>query len=138
MIKFAPKHFTLPTWGNVASLGVYELLTHTPSEGCKDEVQLFENQKAQFIKYLDSQLEKVPTSCFNTSFGNSDKDFFWGCLSEGFANEGIAMMFGYKCTLQTDTEVITYILDYLIRRQGLTLTEAAGLSSPQEAGSASA
>ena len=98
MIKFAPKHFTLPTWGNVASLGVYELLTHTPSEGCKDEVQLFENQKAQFIKYLDSQLEKVPTSCFNTSFGNSDKDFFWGCLSEGFANEGIAMMFGYKCT----------------------------------------
>ena len=36
-------------------------------------------------------------------------------------------MFGYKCTLQTDTEVITYILDYLIRRQGLTLGEAASV-----------
>jgi glutamate synthase domain-containing protein 1 len=34
-------------------------------------------------------------------------------------------MFGYKCTLQTDTEVITYILDYLVKKQGLTLTEAA-------------
>ena len=36
-------------------------------------------------------------------------------------------MFGYKCTLQTDTEVITYILDYLIRRQGLTPAEAANV-----------
>ena len=36
-------------------------------------------------------------------------------------------MFGYKCTLQTDTEVITYILDYLVRVQGLTLKEAAGV-----------
>ena len=34
-------------------------------------------------------------------------------------------MFGYKCTLQTDTEVITYIADYLLRRQGLTLEETA-------------
>ena len=32
-------------------------------------------------------------------------------------------MFGYRCTLQTDTEVITYIADYLLRRQGLTLEE---------------
>ena len=36
-------------------------------------------------------------------------------------------MFGYKCTLQTDTEVITYILDYLVRVQGMTLTEAANV-----------
>ena len=36
-------------------------------------------------------------------------------------------MFGYKCTLQTDTEVITYIMDYLLRIQGLTLEEAASV-----------
>ena len=36
-------------------------------------------------------------------------------------------MFGYKCTLQTDTEVITYIADYLLRRQGLTLEETASV-----------
>ena len=34
-------------------------------------------------------------------------------------------MFGYQCTLQTDTEVITYIVDYLVRKQGLSLTEMA-------------
>ena len=32
-----------------------------------------------------------------------------------------------KCTLKTDTEVITYIMDYLVRRQGLTLKEAASV-----------
>ena len=36
-------------------------------------------------------------------------------------------MFGYQCTLQTDTEVITYMMDYLLRRQGLTLNETAGV-----------
>jgi len=48
-----------------------------------------------------------------------------GEISSYDANRRFIEMFGYKCTLQTDTEVITYILDYLVRVQGLTLTEAA-------------
>ena len=32
-------------------------------------------------------------------------------------------MYGYKCTLQTDTEVITYIIDYLNRKKKLTMEE---------------
>ena len=43
------------------------------------------------------------------------------------ANRRIIEMIGYKCTLQTDTEVITYIMDYLLRVQGLTLSEAASV-----------
>ncbi len=50
-----------------------------------------------------------------------------GEISSYDANRRFIEMFGYKCTLQTDTEVITYILDFLIRRQGLTLTEAANV-----------
>ena len=34
-------------------------------------------------------------------------------------------MYGYSCNLLTDTEVITYILDYLTRKQRLTLAESA-------------
>ena len=48
-----------------------------------------------------------------------------GEISSYDANRRYIEMFGYKCTLQTDTEVITYILDYLVKKQGLTLTEAA-------------
>ena len=50
-----------------------------------------------------------------------------GEISSYDANRRFIEMFGYKCTLQTDTEVITYIMDYLIRVQGLTLQEAANV-----------
>ncbi len=50
-----------------------------------------------------------------------------GEISSYDANRRYIEMFGYKCTLQTDTEVITYILDYLVRVQGLTLNEAANV-----------
>ncbi len=50
-----------------------------------------------------------------------------GEISSYDANRRFIEMFGYKCTLQTDTEVITYIADYLLRRQGLTLEELASV-----------
>ena len=50
-----------------------------------------------------------------------------GEISSYDANRRFIEMFGYKCTLQTDTEVITYIADYLLRRQGLSLEETANV-----------
>ncbi len=50
-----------------------------------------------------------------------------GEISSYDANRRFIEMFGYTCTLQTDTEVITYIMDYLTRAQGLTLEEAANV-----------
>lgn len=50
-----------------------------------------------------------------------------GEISSYDANRRFIEMFGYKCTLQTDTEVITYIADYLLRRQKLSLEEAASV-----------
>ena len=50
-----------------------------------------------------------------------------GEISSYDANRRYIEMFGYTCTLQTDTEVIAYIADYLLRRQGLTLEEMASV-----------
>lgn len=50
-----------------------------------------------------------------------------GEISSYDANRRFIEMFGYKCTLQTDTEVITYIMDYLLRVQKLSLSEAASV-----------
>ncbi len=50
-----------------------------------------------------------------------------GEISSYDANRRFIEMFGYTCTLQTDTEVITYIFDYLLRRQKMTLEEAASV-----------
>ena len=50
-----------------------------------------------------------------------------GEISSYDANRRAIEMYGYKCTLQTDTEVITYIIDYLHRKKELTFTEIASV-----------
>ncbi len=50
-----------------------------------------------------------------------------GEISSYDANRRFIEMFGYRCTLQTDTEVIAYIADYLLRKQGLTPEELASV-----------
>ncbi len=50
-----------------------------------------------------------------------------GEISSYDANRRFIEMYGYKCSLLTDTEVITYIVDYLCRKQGLTLPEVANV-----------
>lgn len=46
-----------------------------------------------------------------------------GEISSYDANRRAIEMYGYKCTLKTDTEVITYIIDYLHRKAGFRLEE---------------
>ena len=50
-----------------------------------------------------------------------------GEISSYDANRRFIEMFGYKCSLLTDTEVITYIIDYLNRCQGLSLPDVASV-----------
>lgn len=50
-----------------------------------------------------------------------------GEISSYDANRRFMEMFGYRFTLQTDTEVITYIADYLLRRQELSLEELSAV-----------
>lgn len=50
-----------------------------------------------------------------------------GEISSYDANRRFIEMFGYKCNLQTDTEAITYIMDHLLRKQGLSLEDAANV-----------
>lgn len=62
---------------------------------------------------------RIPSGCWTGRWSTN------GEISSYDANRRCVEMFGYRCTLQTDTEVMTYIADYLLRRQGLTLEEAA-------------
>lgn len=50
-----------------------------------------------------------------------------GEISSYDANRRAMEMHGYKCTLLTDTEVITYIIDFLTRERGLSLEETASV-----------
>jgi glutamate synthase domain-containing protein 1 len=53
-----------------------------------------------------------------------------GELSSYGTNRRYLEMYGYNCTMQTDTEVIAYALDLLRRRQGLPLKIVAKILAP--------
>ena len=81
-------------------------------------------------------LENYEGYCFNTPgwwggahpFGLLELSVVHnGEISSYDANRSAMETYGYKCTLLTDTEVITYILDYLTRKKGLTYEEAASV-----------
>ncbi len=50
-----------------------------------------------------------------------------GEISSYDTNRRTIEMYGYKCNLLTDTEVITYIIDFLVRRRGLSYEETANV-----------
>lgn len=50
-----------------------------------------------------------------------------GEISSYDANKRFVEMYGYECTLMTDTEVITYIIDLLVRKHGMNLREAVSV-----------
>lgn len=53
-----------------------------------------------------------------------------GEISSYGTNRNFLEMFGYKCTLLTDTEVVAYALDFLLRKQRLPLNYALNVLSP--------
>ncbi|HBQ85066.1 MAG TPA: hypothetical protein DD811_01080 [Syntrophomonas sp.] len=53
-----------------------------------------------------------------------------GEISSYDANRRYLEMFGYVCSLQTDTEVITYLFDLLLRKHGLSLRDAVLIVAP--------
>ena len=53
-----------------------------------------------------------------------------GEISSYGTNVGFLEMFGYRCTMQTDTEVVAYAVDLLMRRHGLPIEVAADVLAP--------
>jgi glutamate synthase domain-containing protein 1 len=54
-----------------------------------------------------------------------------GEISSYGINQRYLEMFGYRCSLQTDTEVVTYLFDLMLRRHGLPVEIACNLM-PEE------
>jgi len=53
-----------------------------------------------------------------------------GEISSYGINRRYLEMYGYKCTMQTDTEVLAYAFDLLIRRHGLSIETASLILAP--------
>lgn len=116
---------SIPTWGNVLGLAAYSIVGAANDKstiiGQYSNIQMvrsiIDGIKAQIKSIADADLAKVPTSCFNTPYGNQPNDFHWGCLAESCAGKGIAMLYAYRST--GDKKYLTAAIenmDYILGR----------------------
>ena len=92
--KELPSDYTSATWGNVAELGMIEVLMHS---------HRYQGYPEQFSKALQSHLEPyideaTGLSVFHSPYGNRESDFFWGCNSEGCCWRGVECLYAYRLT----------------------------------------
>ena len=86
-----PQQFSVPSWGNIASLGVFDWMqcaTDPLTEKCRELI----------INFSNEALATLPTSGFNTPSGNDPRNFGWGCLAETFCVQGMTLLYAYKLT----------------------------------------
>ena len=84
-----PERFTAPTWGGLASLGALSWIASSQQE-------MKQLMLGQLKDYCDELIGRVPTSSFQSPFGNKASDFGWGCLAEGCCVNGVALLFADK------------------------------------------
>ena len=127
--KNQPRRFSAPTWGNVAALGTYELLTQDKSLPSP----LGEGLGVRLLSYCDSLVATTPKSSFQTPNGNSPRDFGWGCLAEAFGTNGLTLCYAYRLT--GDKKYLTAALEnaeYILGRNatGYCYITGFGTKSP--------
>lgn len=128
--KFRPKDYMLPTWGNVTGLAQMEWMVQSFFGHSQDTEIRADKFQASLINYCDSLINAVPTSCFQSSWGNSASDFCWGCMAEHCCNQGISLLYAYHLT--NDTKYLTAALqnaDAMLGRNALGYCYVTGFGN---------
>lgn len=115
--QFVPDEFSIPSWGNVAGLGIFQWVNQkllgTPDAGKLPMKELKESLK----KKCDEDIQEMATSSFHSIFGNSAQDFHWGSNSESCLGRGIAQMYEYALTKDSKyRQAALSTLDYFFGR----------------------
>ena len=97
-LKYAPETFTTPSWGNVASLGAFAWMKPDSKLDDKALVELAEKQWQNLQNYCEEAIKGADNNAFHAPYGDSPRDFFWGCLAEGGCNQAISLIVGYGLT----------------------------------------
>lgn len=115
--QFVPDEFSIPSWGNVAGLGIFQWVNQellgTPDAGKLPMKEIKESLK----KKCDEDIQELATSSFHSIFGNSAQDFHWGSNSESCLGRGIAQMYEYALTKDSKyRQAALSTLDYFFGR----------------------
>jgi endoglucanase len=96
--QYQPQRFSTPSWGNVSALGAFEWLADMPSNldsnDLPKEVQtLGADMLVQLYAYCEEAIKGADASCFQSPYGNSPRDFGWGCLAEHCCCQAMVLLY---------------------------------------------
>lgn len=94
-MEYAPDHFSTPSWAGVSALASFAL---SAQENLPAEAKALQKQQDSLLlayakKVTDINITKTS---FYSPYGNSRRDFYWGCNSDGCGVQGVSLLFAYK------------------------------------------
>ncbi len=121
LMECRPDYFKVPVWGRVASLGSFAMFTHDKAlPGMKEEL----------LSFCDSIAAAASGSAFASGYGNRERDFYWGCLSENCCGQGIALLYAYRLTGNDTYRAAAHRnMDYLLGRNPTGYCYVTGMGS---------
>ena len=96
--QYQPQAYTLPVWGDVASLGIFDWIAAALHSDNAVAQQMSEQLSKGIIDYCDEKIKAVAGSAFQSSYGNKATDFFWGSLAERCCCMGISYLYAHALT----------------------------------------
>lgn len=128
--QFVPDEFCIPSWGNVAGLGIFQWVNQellgTPDAGKLPMEVLKESLKRK----CDEDIKELATSSFHSIFGNNVHDFHWGSNAESCLGRGIAQMYEYALTKDSKyRQAALSTLDYFFGRNATGYCYLTGFST---------
>ena len=128
--QFLPQQFSLPTWGDVAGLGILQWLNQELLGTADAQAVDMTGIKAAMKQFCDADISRLPTSSFHSVFGNQSEDFVWGSNSEMCAGRGLVMMYQYALSKdKTYQQAALGTLDHLFGRNATGYCYVTGFGS---------
>lgn len=132
VVETFPHTYATPSWGSTAALGIFAWL-QSQKELTGDDLVLAERLKGMLLDYASKSVQGADRSPFHAPYGNDAKDFFWGCLAEKCANQGISLVYAYLLSGEETYLKNAYRnMDYILGRNatGYCYITGFGTKSP--------
>lgn len=128
-VECAPDAYSAPSWGSTSPLGCFVWLL--PARELDEADRAFADRlESLLLAYADQSVKGADQSAFHAPYGDEERDFFWGCLSEQGANQATSLVYAYLLSGNKDYLANAYRnMDYILGRNATGYCYVTGFGS---------